>query len=166
MGRAAAGAGSAGVCAAISVAAGPAGQERPLIAGCSRSREERASRASARMIVDSTTTSFGPPIMIRCSTSSPAHDHQLALAVDLEGVDEPKPLLTAAPPGQFDAAAEDDPEEDEEKRHANEQANGRQNEGERAILSEETRELHVLRSLGSAGKRTNYHEGQGAGPKG
>ncbi|HZY13277.1 MAG TPA: hypothetical protein VFE89_11075 [Beijerinckiaceae bacterium] len=82
-----------------------------------------------------------------------ANDDQLALPVDLESVNDSKPLLAAASARQLDAAAKDYPEEYEDKRHADEQAHRRQDKGERAVLSEKTHELHVLGSFASAGKR-------------
>jgi hypothetical protein len=81
------------------------------------------------------------------------HDDELALSVDLESVDHAEPLLAATPARQLDTAAEDDAEQNEDERHANQEADRRQKEGERSVLSENTHELHVLGSLGSAGKR-------------
>jgi hypothetical protein len=82
-----------------------------------------------------------------------AHDDQLTLPVDLVGVDDSEPLLAPAPAWQLDAAAENNPEEDEKERDADEQAHRRQSEGECAVLSENTHELHELGSFTSAGKR-------------
>ncbi|HYP58486.1 MAG TPA: hypothetical protein VEQ35_09410 [Beijerinckia sp.] len=51
---------------------GAGGQAKPLAGAAAISLASRnlESRASARMISDSITTSFGPPIMMRCSTLS------------------------------------------------------------------------------------------------
>jgi hypothetical protein len=81
------------------------------------------------------------------------YDDELALPVDLERIDDAEPLLPAAPARQLDAAAEDDAEQDENQGHADQEAYRRQDEGERSVLSENTQELHVLNSLGSAAKR-------------
>jgi hypothetical protein len=82
-----------------------------------------------------------------------AHDDQLPLPVDFEGVDDTETLLAAAAARQFDAAPEHDAEQHENQRHTNQEAHGRQNKGERAVLSENAQEGHVLGSLGSAAKR-------------
>jgi hypothetical protein len=95
-----------------------------------------------------------------------AHDDQLTLPVDLVGVDDSEPLLAPAPSWQLDAAAENNPEEDEKERDADEQAHRRQSEGECAVLSENTHELHELVLSRPPANASNYHEGQGARPKG
>ena len=46
-----------------------------------------------------------------------AHDHQLPLSIDLEGIHHPEPLLTAAATRQLDSTTENQPEQDEHERH-------------------------------------------------
>jgi hypothetical protein len=84
-----------------------------------------------------------------------AHDHELPLPVHLKGIDDAEPLLPASPARQFDATAENNAEENKDKRHADQKAHRRQNEGECAILSKSTQELHVLGSLTSAANASN-----------
>ena len=95
-----------------------------------------------------------------------AHDHQLPLPVDFEGINDAEPLLARAPARQLDATPENHTEQDKDQRHADQEAYSRQDEGEGAILSKGSHERHVLGSLGSAGNASNYHGGQCAGPKG
>jgi hypothetical protein len=82
-----------------------------------------------------------------------AHDDELPLPVDLEGIYDAEALLAAATTWQFDAASEHNAEQHENQRYADEEAHGRQNEGERAVLSENAHKGHVLVSHRSAAKR-------------